>query len=166
VKCNSDGTVKRFKARVVIHGDHQVEGFGYNETFTPVANMTSVRCFLTAAISKGWELHQLDVSNAFLHGDLDEEGYITLPAGFTCSSPNKAYRLHKSLYALFQAPHQWFSKLSTELHQYGFTHSYADYSLFIYLKGDIIMALLVYVDDIVLVGNDTRAYREFKNYLH
>ena len=73
VKYNSDGTIQWFKARLVIHEDHQVEGFDYNETFGPIAKMTIIRCFLSIVVSKGWELHQLDVNNAFLHEDLEED---------------------------------------------------------------------------------------------
>ena len=146
----------------MIHCDHQVEGLDYNETFAPVAKMSSVRCFLAVAISKGWDLHQLDVNNAFLHGDLDEEVYLKLPPGFTCSSPTKVCHLQKSLYGLQQAPRQWFAKLSCKLREYGFVHSYADYSLFTYRKGSIFMALLVYVADIILAGNDSHACSVFK----
>ena len=150
----------------MIRGDHQVEGFDYNETFALVAKMTSVRCFLSVAIAKGWDLHQLDVNNAFLHGNLQEEVYMTLPPGFTCNTPTKVCRLQKSLYGLRQAPRQWFAKLSTKLREYDFVHSYVHNSLFTYRKGDFFMALLIYVDDIVLAGNDTHACNEFKAYLH
>ena len=121
---------------------------GYNETFAPVAKMTSVRCFLTIAVAR--ELHELDVNNVFPHGELDEEVSITLPHGFTCNKPNKVCRLRKSLYGLRQAPRQWLAKLSSKLREYGFTHSYVDYSLFTYRKEEVFMALLVYIDNIVL----------------
>jgi len=73
----------------VIRGDEQVEDFDYFETFAPVAKMTNVRTFLVVAAAKGWELRQMDVNNTFLHGDLDEEVYITMPLGFQASNPNR-----------------------------------------------------------------------------
>ena len=166
VKYNSDGSIHRYKARLVVRGDHQIEGFDYTETFAPVARMTTVRCFLAVAVARGWELHQMDVNNAFLHGDLDEEVFMKLPPGFSSSDPTKVCRLRKSLYGLRQAPRQWFAKLSFKLCQYGFTRTYADYSLFIYHQGEVFMALLVYVDDIVLASNDSHASQRFKDYLH
>ena len=116
--------------------------------------MTSVRCFLSVVVAKGWELYQMDVNNAFLHGDLKEEVFMRMPPGFTSPNPNKMCRLKKSLYGLRQALRQWFAKLSSKICAYGFVRSSADYSLFVYQKGDILMTLLVYVDDIVLASNN------------
>lgn len=112
IKYNSDGSVERCKARLVILGNKQVEGLDYNETFAPTAKMVTVRIFLAIAAAKHWELHQMDVHNAFLHGELDEEVYMKMPLGFTSSTPNKECRLRKSLYGLRQAPRCWFAKLT------------------------------------------------------
>jgi len=142
VKYNFDGSIERYKAHLVIRGDEQIADFDYHETFAPVAKMTSVRCFLSVAGARGWDLHQMDVHNAFLHGDLEEEVYMTLPPGFRAPNSNKVCRLRKSLYGLKQAPQQWFVKLSSKLLEYDFKMPYADYSLFTYNKGESYMALL------------------------
>ena len=89
----------------------------------------------------------MDVNNAFLHGDLDKEVYMTLPPRFKTTNPTKVCCLQKSLYGLKQAPWQWFAKLSSTLLAYGFVRCYADYLLVTYTKGSKSMALLVYVDD-------------------
>jgi len=108
----------------------------------------------------------MDVNNAFLHGDLEEEVYMRLPPGYSSNSSTAVCKLRKSLYGLRHAPRQWFAKLSTTLIAYGFVRSYADYSLFTYRKDTIFLALLVYVDDIILAGNSSQACSEFKAYLH
>ncbi|RVW73678.1 Retrovirus-related Pol polyprotein from transposon RE2 [Vitis vinifera] len=122
-------------------------------------------CFLAIATSKNWELHQMDVHNAFLHGDLEEEVYMKLPPGFERSDPNLVCRLRKSLYGLKQAPRCWFAKLVTTLKGYGFLQSYSDYSLFTYTKGNVQINVLVYVDDLIISGNDSAALKTFKAYL-
>ncbi|KAK2998849.1 hypothetical protein RJ639_022939 [Escallonia herrerae] len=128
--------------------------------------MVSVRVFLAVAVIKNWELHQIDINNAFLHGDLHEEVYIRPPPGFSPSSPNKVLRLRKSLYGLRQSPRNWFAKLSTALRSYGFLQSHADHTLFTYRKWDVFLSVLVYVDDLILAGNNSTACSLFKKYLN
>jgi len=88
--------------------------------------MTSVRCFLVVAMAKGWEL-QMDVKNAFFHGDLEEDVYMSMPPGFTSGDRSMVCKLKKSLYGLRQAPRLWFGKLRSKLCEYGFVRSHADY---------------------------------------
>ncbi|XP_074276920.1 uncharacterized protein LOC141600577 [Silene latifolia] len=159
-------TLERFKARLVVFGNHQTEGVDYDETFAPVAKLTTVRAFLTVAAANKWHLHQMDVHNAFLHGDLEEEVYMRLPPGFQSPVPCLVCRLKKSLYGLKQAPRCWFSKLRSALKRYGFSQSYYDYSLFIFVKGSVRIHVLVYVDDFIVSGNDLNALVSFKEYLH
>lgn len=106
----------------------------------------------------------MDVHNAFIHGDLDEEMYMKPPPGFS-GLPCQVCHLQKSLYGLRQAPRCWLAKLDTALYQCGFTQSYSDYSLFIYHRGDISLHVLVNVDDQIIYGNDSAALSSFKEYL-
>lgn len=121
--------------------------------------MTTVKTLLVVAFVKNWSLTQLDISNAFLNGDLDEEIYMNLPPGYTPKSgetlpPNAVCRLHKSLYSLKQASRQWFLKFSSTLLQLGFHKSFTDHTLFVRNVAGKYVAVLVYVNDIIIASND------------
>ena len=159
IKFRAGGTVERYKARLVAKGYTQQEGVDYNETFSPVIKLTSVKLMLDLAASKGWKLLQMDVSNAFLHSTLDEEIYMSLPQGYTPGPsevlpPNPVCRLHKSLYGLKQASRQWNRTFSKVLITVGYVQSESDTSLFVKTTPTAFIAVLVYVDDIAIASNN------------
>lgn len=101
-----------------------------------------------------WDLRQLDVSNAFLHGLLDESAYMQQPPGFEdAQHPSYVYRLHKAIYGLKQSPHAWYSRLTQRLQELGFVPSRADVSLFVLSRPDLHVYILVYVDDIIIASS-------------
>ncbi len=112
VKHNADGSMSKYKARLVAKGYAQIYGIDYEETYNLVAKMTTIRAIIAMVATKGWSLHQMDVKNVFLHGDLHEEVYMEQPRGYVDQThPNLVCRLKKTLYGLKQALRAWSDKI-------------------------------------------------------
>ena len=165
IKYKSNGEIERYKARWVAKGYNKKEGVYYDETFSPVVKIVTVRCLLSVAVQHGWSVFQMDVNNAFLYGELDEDVYMCLPEGYCDVNDTRVCKLKKSLYGLKQAPRKWNEKLTSVLIENGFEQSKNDFSLFIKNKNGIFIALLVYVDDIVITGNNVQAINEVKAFM-
>nr|GEW88457.1 uncharacterized mitochondrial protein AtMg00810-like [Tanacetum cinerariifolium] len=129
--------------------------------------MVTVRTLLVVSLVHNWDIQQLDINNSFLHGDLHEEVYMKVPSGYKKTlPPNTVCKLKKSLYGLKQANKQWFIKLTIFLTALGFSQIHANSSLFTYYKDKDASVLLIYVDDILLAGNNTSMISEIKQKLH
>jgi histone deacetylase 1/2 len=153
IKENPDGTVNKYKARLVAKGFLQTPGFDFTETFSPVIKPVTIRIILTLAVTYKWAVQQIDINNAFLNGILQEEVYMTQPAGFEASDKSLVCKLHKSLYGLKQAPRAWYERLTQTLLQMGFTASKCDPSLLVLHQQGACIYVLIYVDDILITGS-------------
>ena len=154
IKQNTDRSIETYKARLVAKGFTQTLGIDYQETFVPVAKMNSIKVLLSLAACFNWPLHQLDFKNAFLNGVLEEELFIRLPPEFE-NGRNKVCKLKNALYSLKQSPRAWFNRFGKIVKTYGYMQSQADHILF-YKKSltEKVSILIVYVDDIIVTGND------------
>lgn len=112
MKLNSDGSIQKHKARLVVKGYSQQYGVDYNETFAPVARLDTIRVLIALATRKKWKIHQLDVKSAFLNKYLEEEIYMDQPQGFEIEGQeDKVLKLKKALYGLKQAPRTWYRRI-------------------------------------------------------
>nr|GEX59022.1 ribonuclease H-like domain-containing protein [Tanacetum cinerariifolium] len=150
----ANGTLSRYKAHLVAHDSTQLEGVDVDETFSPLVKLGTIHTVLSLVVSRHWSIHQLDVKNAFLHGDLSETVYMHQPPGFWDSKyPDHVCLLERSLYRLKQAPRAWFQRFASYITRVGFQFSRCDSYVFIYRHEIDIAYLLLYVDDIMLTAS-------------
>ncbi|GKF51411.1 ribonuclease H-like domain-containing protein [Tanacetum coccineum] len=153
-KFHADGTLSRYKARLVANGSSQQLGVDFDETFSPVVKPATIRTVFSLAMSRHWPIHQLDVKNDFLNGDLSETVYMHQPPGFVNNRySHNVCLLQRSLSGLKQAPRAWFQRFAGYATRVGFYHSRCDSSLFIYRHGSRVAYLLIYVDGIILTAS-------------
>ena len=155
MKKKVDGRIDRHKAPLVAREFSEQYGRDYDETFSPVTRMVTLWAIISLTASKGWKLWQFDVKNAFLYGTLDRDIFMEQPQGFTSKEyPDYVCRLKKALYGLKQAPRAWFGKIAQYLNFCGFKSSCVNPSFFV--KKTIIgcTLLLLYVDDMIITGDD------------
>ena len=164
IKTRSDGSIECYKTRLVAKGLTQEYGIDYEETFAPVARISSVRALLAIAAARKWDLFQMDVKNAFLNGDLSEEVYIQPPPGLFVDS-NKVCHLQRALYGLKQTPQAWFAKFSSTISCLGYMASHYDSALFLCCTDKGTILLLLHVDDMIITGDDFSGIQELKDFL-
>ncbi|MBW0500335.1 hypothetical protein O181_040050 [Austropuccinia psidii MF-1] len=155
------GKVVRYKARLCVQGFSQIEGIDYNETYAPTGRLTSLHFLLSYCAINDFELHQMDVRTAFLHGITEERVFMKYPEGYLhVIQPETFLRLIKSLYGLKQGPRCWYKKLKDVFNILRFTPCQADPCLFISTESNF-CAVFVHVDD-MLIGGKIDTVEKFK----
>jgi len=166
VKHNADAFVSKYKVRLVAKGYAQTYSIDYEETYSPVAKMTTVRAIIAMTTIKGWSLHQMDVNNVFFHKDSQEEVYMEQPPGYVDQThPNLVCRLKKALYGLKQAPRAWSDKISQYFVTSGFQTSVVDFSLYVKKTDYGIIVIVIYVDDLIITGDNDADIFDLKKLL-
>ncbi|KAJ9541655.1 hypothetical protein OSB04_028161 [Centaurea solstitialis] len=165
-KTDMDGNVHTFKARLVAKGFTQTHGIDYDETFSPVAMLKSIRILMAISAYFNYEIWQMDVKTAFLNGKLTEDVYMEQPEGFEDpKNPNKVCKLLKSIYGLKQASRSWNLHFDERIKEFGFTKSEFEPCVYTKFSGSIVTFLVLYVDDILLIGNDVPTLQSVKSWL-
>ncbi|WIA35441.1 hypothetical protein OEZ86_003881 [Tetradesmus obliquus] len=152
IKRHADGKIERYKARLVVKGFQQREGIDYTEVYAPVSQHSTFRILLALAAQYGFALHHIDITTAFLNGELEEEVYVRQPPGFVEGPAGYVLQLKKALYGLKQAPRAWHTKLKAALHDMHLQPTSADPGLYVRNDSGGILLALVWVDDIIYGG--------------
>ena len=165
-KTDMDGNVHTYKARLVAKGFKQIHGIDYEETFSPVAMIKSIRIMLAIAAYHDYEIWQMDVKTAFLNGNLEEDVYMTQPDGFVLDSQaNKVCKLQRSIYGLKQASRSWNIRFDEAVKEFGFIKNEDEPCVYKKVSGSAVAFLVLYVDDILLIGNDIPNLQSVKTWL-
>jgi len=162
-KLNADCSINKYKARLVVKGYAQIFGVDYSDTFAPVSRLDTIILVLAVAAQKGWKVFQLDVKSTFLNGVLQEEIYVEQPKGFMVQGKeDKVYLLKKALYGLKQARRAWYSRINDHLLNIGFVKRLSEFTLYVKHKGNSLLIVSLYVDDMLVTGDDTMLFEELK----
>jgi hypothetical protein len=168
IKRRDNGSIERYKCRLVAKGCSQRPGFDYVEVFSPTCRYATLRLILAITAKENLHLHSVDISSAFLNGDLDEEIYMKQPEGFEQHGPDHVCRLSKSIYGLKQASRQWNKKLHEVLTSMGFKRLESDRSIYLYACDDVKIIIPVFVDDLTFASKSQsaieRTIKELKNH--
>jgi hypothetical protein len=165
IKRKSDGSIDRYKARLVAKGFSQRPGFDFDETYASTVKWATLRAILALAALEDLEIESIDISSAFLNGDIDAEVYMQQPEGFSQGSPEQVLRLIKSIYGLRQSPRLWHLKLNSVLEKAGFVKIKSDGSVWVFDRDGVRVILPVFVDDITLVSKSKEKIQEVKEEL-
>jgi hypothetical protein len=166
-KTDADGNVTVYKARLVAKGFRQIQGVDYDETFSPVAMLKSVRIMLAIAAFFDYEIWQMDVKTAFLNGNIEEELYMVQPKGFADpKDADKVCKLQRSIYGLKQASRSWNLRFDEVIKGFGFVQTNGESCIYKKVSGSSVAFLILYVDDILLIGNDIELLESVKGYLN
>ena len=157
LKRNADGSIERYKARLVTQGFSQCPGFEYTEIFAPTIRLSTMRLILAQAALEDYHMVTIDISHAFINGDLDEEIYMKPPPGFKEGEWGEVLHLLKSLYGLKQSARMWNKKLHTALQDLGFSRVRSDSSFYVFERDGVRIYMPIYVDDITIVSRSEPA---------
>ena len=162
-KTDANGNVTVYKARLVAKGFRQIQGVDYDETFSPVAMLKSVRIMLAIAAFFDYEIWQMDVKTAFLNGNIEEELYMIQRKGFVDPKDvNKVCKLQRSIYGLKQASRSWNLCFDEMIKSFGFVQNVKEFCVYKKTSGSSVAFLVLYVDDILLIGNDVKLLESVK----
>ncbi|KAK8705299.1 hypothetical protein V6N13_048903 [Hibiscus sabdariffa] len=165
-KTDMDGNVQTYKGRLVAKGFRQIHGIDYDETFSYMAMIKSIRILLAIAAFHDYEIWQMDVKTTFLNGKLEEDVYMTQPEDFvTPGNATKVCKLQRFIYGLKQASRSWNLRFNDAIKEFGFIRNEYEPCVYKKISGSIVSFLILYVNDILIIGNDIPTLQSIKTWL-